>query len=87
LEFRAHALDATAQLVKVRTTPKNLSASRATAKILIINFGERFEAIDHFVLLNRFEPRVAIQAARKWLDGLFEIKTAQDFDGLFFPVS
>ena len=47
---QANGFDSLLQLGKVRPRPVDLPAARTPAKLVVINFGQRFEFIDDFVL-------------------------------------
>ncbi len=69
----------------MRSCPVNLAATRATAKLVVIDFRKRLKALNDFGLGRVLQRGVTAKTARKWSDQLDEVKTAEDLDCLLVP--
>jgi len=83
---RANFFDSLLQFTKVRPRPIDLFAVRTAAEPVVIDFGERLEFVDYVGLGCLFQRCITSQAACKRRDQFREVKTADNFDGLFIGV-
>ena len=67
----------------MRAGPVDFAAARTAAKIVVVNFRQRLELIEHLRLLHLRERSIALQAAGEWCDELDQIEPANDLDDLF----
>src|SRR5437016_14246877 len=70
----------------MRSGPVNLAAASATPEILVIDFGKRFEFVNHISFADFLKRRITTKTAREGSNRAEKIKTTDHLDGLFISI-
>ena len=70
----------------MRSGPVNLAAASATPEMLVIDFGKRFELVNHIGFADFLKRRITAKTAREGSNRAEKIKTTDHLDGLLISI-